>query len=217
MITARIYISEVDMRTRNASTMVRRYDVEVNQFCRDTGSIATYNDWHWFEIDARSNFAAGCGLQFTRSMLTLNGIDLLPPSTTIKFARLTLFGYEPNNFVAYSFDDEEDVSNEILIKRILTKWNVDTVTWKTQSNTTDINAAVIPSTKPTFPNIAHNTVLYNFTIDITQLARDIQSSGPQNNHGVMLQMKEERRYRAMAFCSFRHPDEKRHPQLIIET
>ncbi|CAF1334616.1 unnamed protein product [Adineta ricciae] len=201
---------------RNRNTIIRKYDSEVNTFCAVDGSSTAHLDWQYLRIDAHSNYAQGCGQQFTRSLLTLDEVDSLPSNAVIKSAQIKLFGYRPEEFEAYSFTDGSTVTNEVFIKRILTEWDANTVTWMTQPSTTDTNAAVIPSTEATFPGTSANTKLYNFTIDITSLVHDIQSSGPGNNHGVMFQMKTEEKYRAMVFCSFNHPDIQRHPQIVMD-
>ncbi|CAF1678856.1 unnamed protein product, partial [Adineta ricciae] len=160
------------------NTIIRKYDSEINTFCAADGSGTAHLDWQHLRIDAHSNYAQGCGEQFTRSLLTLDEIDSLPSNAVIKSAQIKLFGYRPEEFEAYSFTDGSTVTNEVFIKRILTEWDANTVTWMTQPSTTNVNAAMIPSTQPTFPGTLVNTKSYNFTIDITQLVRDIQSSGP---------------------------------------
>jgi hypothetical protein len=78
-----------------------------------------------------------------------------------------------------------------------------------------VNEGIIPGTGPTV--VGGGGLLYNVTVDITKLVRDIHASGPGNNYGLMLQMKIERRYRAMQFASFYHLDVAQHPQIIIKT
>lgn len=58
---------------------------------------------------------------------------------------------------------------------------------------------------------------HNVTVDITQLVRDIQARGPQQNYGLMLQLKTDVAYRAMTFWSFYAEDPRLRPQIIIET
>lgn len=57
--------------------------------------------------------------------------------------------------------------------------------------------------------------LYNVTLNITQLARDILNTGPGKNYGLQLSMIIEARYRVVTFCSNRHVDIHRRPKLII--
>jgi hypothetical protein len=215
-IDARIFPLGTAMSARNRNTIIRRCDVEVSSYCAERGSISVQLNCQYLQIKTSSNFAAGCGQQYVRSLLTLDEIDLLPPNAVVKSAQMKLFGAIPEEFEVFSLTDEPDVTNEVAIKRIITEWNPDTVTWVTQPNTTDANVAMIPTTKATFPGIAVNTELYNFTIDITQLVRDIQTSGAGNNHGIMFQMVYEQRYRSMVFCSFNHPDIRRHPRITID-
>ncbi|CAF1335044.1 unnamed protein product [Adineta ricciae] len=78
---------------RNRNTIIRKYDSEINTFCAADGSGTAHLDWQHLRIDAHSNYAQGCGEQFTRSLLTLDEIDSLPSNAVIKSAQIKLFGF----------------------------------------------------------------------------------------------------------------------------
>lgn len=210
-----------EAQTPEMTTYLPVFEVEINNFCQAIGSPTRHPNDPYLQIEAMSNYAGGCNAGYARSLMTMNEIDRLAPGTFIRSAEMKLFGPSFNErgyaSVSYSLGGEVNVTNEVLIKRILSPWNANTTNWWSQPNTTDVNAVMIPSIPPTTPVADNNTALYNVTIDITQLARDIQASGLENNYGVMFQLRTERRYRAITFCSYYHPDIQRRPQIIITT
>ena len=191
----------------NYNALLQTAVFNTNEFC--PGAYGTAANYPYLPAYAHSNYAGGCGPTYDRSLFTLLEIDqisvgALNNSTAI----LKLFGASANEtgnpFQAYG---GEGITNEAVLRRVTSAWAPTNLTWARQPTTTTINQVVIPAT----------TVgeLYNVTLDLTQLVRDIRRGGPQRNYGLQLSLMTEFRYRVVNFCSSRHPEVSRRPKLMI--
>jgi hypothetical protein len=96
-------------------------------------------------------------------------------------------------------------SDSIVVQRIVSDWNENTVTWKTQPATTGINQIIIPRAK---------SCCNDYSINVTDLLNDMLKD-PNNSFGFMIKYKREQPYNVAFFASKDHPNEGLHPQLII--
>ncbi|CAF4834691.1 unnamed protein product, partial [Rotaria magnacalcarata] len=63
------------------------------------------------------------------------------------------------------------ITNEAVLRRVISPWSPANVTWFNQPTTTPSNKVVIPATTL--------EELYNVTLNVTQLVYDMRLAGPQ--------------------------------------
>ena len=95
--------------------------------------------------------------------------------------------------------------NEIYVKRVISPWSETTLTWNTQPSTDNVNRLELP---------ASTSRSQAYTIDITKFAQD-EMAEPTKYHGIMIQMKDETPWRAVAFRSSDDTLAARRPELHI--
>lgn len=154
--------------------------------------------------------------QFTAMSWTFNGVpgnirsviefDLsqLPENAKIDRARLSLYAYDSQNSLGQH--SCLSGSNESWLRRIVTEWDEEKVTWNTQPLTTKRNQINLFSTNNPNQNYLR--------IDVTQLIKDMIYD-PENSHGFMIQLNTEEYYRSMNFASSDHHNQSLHPRLEI--
>lgn len=138
---------------------------------------------------------------------TLINVDLsqLPESAYILDAKLYL--YSTNQHMNDNTETSSSYkSNASYLRRIVGTWSESTVTWNTAPVTvSDEEEALLNS----------ETSDQDYPVNITSLARDIQSY-PDNSYGLMLHIVTENSpYRKMCFASSDHPDPSLHPKIEI--
>jgi hypothetical protein len=106
-------------------------------------------------------------------------LDQLPANSEIVKAELSLYHYEIDD--KYWPMSNLSGSNEIYLKRVISDWSENEVTWNTQPETTDENQVILPES-------SSRTQDY-LDIDVTQLINEMFVSGM--NYGFMLQLATE--------------------------
>ncbi len=139
-------------------------------------------------------------------------LDSIPENSTIISANLSLYNNPDalNNNGMHSTDGSHDSSNGddngAYIRRVISEWEEDSLTWNTQPSYTEENQAYIePSTSAhqDYPNI-----------DVTALVQDIINN-KSNSHGFIIMQKTEEYYRGLVFASSDYSDETKRPKLVI--
>jgi hypothetical protein len=82
-------------------------------------------------------------------------------------------------------------TNEIYIKRITSAWDETLITWNNQPSFDNVNRLKIP---------ASTSISQAYVIDITKFTQ-AEIAQPNQNYGIMIHMKNESPYRAVAFRS----------------
>jgi hypothetical protein len=95
--------------------------------------------------------------------------------------------------------------NEAVLRRVTSAWNEGTVTWNTQPSTTMADEVRFGPSDGTQSS---------FTVDVTKLVTIM--ARPGMNHGFMIQLATEQKYRAMRFSSSDVAAIPRHPKLVVE-
>lgn len=95
--------------------------------------------------------------------------------------------------------------NSVLVKRVTTPWDENSVTWNTQPNTTVINESLIPPSTSQWN--------YNASVDVTNIVETMVKNS--SNNGFLLKLTSEEVYRSMGFCSSEYSDASKHPKLIV--
>ncbi|NJO89721.1 MAG: DNRLRE domain-containing protein [Chloroflexia bacterium] len=96
-------------------------------------------------------------------------------------------------------------SNEVLIQRITSPWDENSINWSTQPTTSDQNQIITPASKSDYQD---------YVIDVTNLVQDMVSM-PKNSHGFMFRQLTEQYYRRMNFASSDYHDPGKWPKLVI--
>ncbi len=96
--------------------------------------------------------------------------------------------------------------NRAWIRRVITPWEEDKLTWHDQPAYTEHHQVLIPASVD-----GHQS----YTIDVTELVRDMLTDFRDSSQGFVIILEEETPYRALVFATSDHQDAARHPQLEL--
>jgi len=135
-----------------------------------------------------------------RSLLEFD-YSSVPTGSKILSAKLSLFceGTYPHS--------SESGSNKLIIQRVTSSWNENTVTWNTQPSATTKNQLTVPQTTSSSQD------LLNF--DVTALVKDSTGNLYPNNYGFLIKLAEEDYYRRVRYSSSDDALNAKHPKLEI--
>ncbi|CAM4965823.1 unnamed protein product [Rotaria socialis] len=164
-------VSQIIKQISNYNAFLQTAVYMTSDFCRSYQGVSL-ND-SFLVAYAHSNYAGGCGPTYGRSLFTFREIDEIPLNRINNFtAILKLFGGSLNEtnapFQAYG---GIGITNEAVIRRVISPWSPVNVTWFNQPTTTSRNEVVIPATTL--------EELYNVTLNVTKLVYDMRLAGPQ--------------------------------------
>ncbi len=128
-------------------------------------------------------------------------LSSIPSGSTVTSAELSLYGATDLPSGAHS---TLSGSNEWLIQRITTSWNLST-TWATSPSVTTSNQVSMP---------ASTSSDQNFQADVTTLVQDMVDN-PQSSFGFMLKLQTESHYRRVNFASRNYPNPSKRPKLVV--
>lgn len=149
----------------------------------------TLMPYAWTPLGAEANI---------RVLLDNFGISKIPANATITYA-LLLMCRDTNYTNPYHSGD-----NAMIIQRITSSWEENTVTWNTQPLTTTTNEVIVPAT------ISPDQ---NFNIDITNLVTDMIQD--PNSYGFMIKLQTEDPYRQVVLASNDHISNTFHPKIEL--
>ena len=139
---------------------------------------------------------------FYRSFIQFD-FSVIPSNSRLTGAELYLtndgYPHSGGNYSRYSIAHG-------YIRRVTQKWDETTVTWNNQPEDTTAHQVSVPA--PTEPD-------QSLEADVTQLVRDILGSF-EGNHGFLLRLQNETKYRGVRYASSNHADSNRWPKLTIE-
>lgn len=153
-----------------------------------------------------------CGTGISRSLIRFAELNtLIPPTAMITSVTLNLYGLpssgNPGNTGYPASPHATD--NQMIISRVTSAWNENTVTWNSAPTTTTQNQITTPA----------STTRWNWNYsNNSQNLRDmvqIMVSNPTQNFGFQLQLQTEATRRAMMFASADHPTATLRPELIV--
>lgn len=179
------------------------YGESVSKESQNNGAEPQFNMIDW------TYNAQGCNRATTRSLIRFNALNSFSAGTTIVKATLKLYGLPDtttNNYGNSSFPGSpHGTSNEGWISRITADWEEFSVTWNNQPPTTTTNRATVP--------VSTSHWNWNTSIDVTEMVKDILTSG--QNYGFMMQLKTEESRRQTDFGSSDHLNPALWPELVI--
>jgi gliding motility-associated-like protein len=139
------------------------------------------------------------GLNVNRALIRFDW-SFLPECAHIVDARLDLYALGPSG----TLSGHTIGNNEAILLRINQNWNINTVTWNNQPNTSSANQVVLASSTSATQDYLN--------IDVTQLVITMQNVG---NYGFLLRQVNETVTRAMLFCSANTSNPSKFPILRI--
>lgn len=152
--------------------------------------------------------AHGCGKIHSRVIMYFSQINRLAANTKIKSAKLKLLGAREGSGASFAYfaGYASDITNEVLIRRIVGAWNTTRPSWNTQPDVTNVNEVMIPATTLKYS--------YNVTMDVTAMVQDMVDS--KKNNGFLFLLKYAEPYRATAFYLPNQPITEEQSKLIID-
>ena len=127
----------------------------------------------------------------------------IPAGATIISAKLTLYSIpDPTN--GDLVNANSGTNNAMYIRRIISNWDGNTVTWQTQPAVTVTDQILIPHTNLPFLDLVD--------VDVKTLIDAMRANG---NYGFMLNLQNETIYTIRQFCSSFHSNAAKHPKLVV--
>ena len=139
-----------------------------------------------------------------RSLIDFD-LSSIPSNAIITNAYLSLYN-NPNSSQVNGQHSSLSGSNQSVLKKIVSPWSENSVTWNTQPATSSLNQVTLPQSPG--PNDDY------ININITSLIQD-KVSNPSDNFGFMLQLGTESYYRSLIFASSDHVDPLKRPRLAV--
>lgn len=129
----------------------------------------------------------------------------IPPNAIIDSATLYLYA-NTETVIGFGGDEPQTGNNAAYIYRVTENWYYDEVTWLTQPAISYDNIIEVPeSTDP----------IQDYALDAKDIVQDYIND-PANSFGFTVRLDDELNYyTSLIFCSSFHPDESRHPKLVI--
>lgn len=165
-----------------------------------------YPNTNWGNYEAFAALAwTASGTPMTARSLMKFDMRFIPKGTRIKKATLSLYATS----LPYLGEGHSDLGgpNDLVINRILSGWEENSVTWNTQPRITREGEVILP------PSVSFDQ---DYTdIDITEMVQAMVDNPPAN-YGFMIRLMDETYYRSVIFASSDYPDSEKHPRLVIE-
>lgn len=139
------------------------------------------------------------GVVNTARALVRFDLSEIPSYTSIKSAQLVLYWSAYDNLIEHTGE------NAFVVYRINQSWNENSVTWNSQPTITNLDSMNVSK------SISSNQT---YTVDVTNMVQDMIAN-PVTNYGFMLKLNEEFPYRLVILASSDHPDNSKHPKLIV--
>jgi len=162
------------------------------------------NTNHGNEIDFIANAWTAQGNAFIQRSFIDFDFGNIPSNAIITDARLSLF-FNPLTG-HYQHQSPLSGSNACWLKRIITPWQENSITWNNQPNTDDSNMVALPQS-------TSSTQDYQ-DIDITNLVIE-RIQHPNSNYGFMLALQTEQLYRCLVFASSDNTIDSIRPEIKI--
>ena len=161
-----------------------------------------YGNSHLFKADA---WTYNGEFYIDRIFLDFN-FDTIGDVDNLISAKLNLYYHYIN--VGQDVEQTQYGDNFSVIRRVITPWEEDKVTWNNQPQATEDNQLILPPS---------TSLRQDFLgINVTTLVKDMLNK-PDSSFGFMIKIYTEETYRRVAFASSDHPDSEKWPELVLET
>ena len=166
---------------------------------RDLSPSTNYGTFQDIHAHAWTN----SGTPVTHRSLFAFDLSAIPVGAIVIGSYLSLYSYSGITGGGHS---TLSGPNEVVLQRITSSWDENTVTWGTQPTTTTTDQVILQvSTAPIqdYPNI-----------DVSGLIQSMVNN-PTTSYGFLFRLVNEQFYRRMVFASSDHPTSSLHPKLVI--
>lgn len=140
----------------------------------------------------------------SRSLLKFD-LSAIPAGAVITSAKISLYANTASSN-GYAGTPTYGNNNACYLKRVLSSWNENTVTWNNQPLTVVTSQATLAQSTSTSQDYLN--------IDVTPMAQ-YWVNNPGNNYGVLLDMIGTAYYNSLIFYSSDHPNQAKHPKIEI--
>jgi len=96
--------------------------------------------------------------------------------------------------------------NRAFVRRVITPWEEDEITWNNQPAYTDFHQVLMPA------SVSGDQT---YCVDVTELVHDMRYRFPERSHGFVIILEEETYYRALVFATSDYRLEEKRPKLIL--
>lgn len=206
-----VFMRKVSLNTNDTvyHTLVLQPGAEGKDACISTGSWADINRGNDKEFDILTWTRSGT-IGYYRSVIDFD-FSSIASGSIIKKASLSLF-HNPTATMSDGLHSSASAhlsgkDNGAYLRRIISTWEENTITWATQPTITTINEVLLPAS-------TSGTQDY-LDIDVTALVQDIIDNR-NTSFGFMIMLQKEEVYRSLIFASSDHPDATKHPKLVVE-
>lgn len=170
------------------------------------GLIVPNNNYGKIEDIHIYSWTQGGELNINRVLIDFN-LDKIPTTAKIDKATLSLYFNTTSAYDKIIDKTGNQGQDSIVIRRVISDWNENYVTWNRQPETTEENQVVILRLE--------NPRADYINIDITSITQDIVSNEADNRYGIMVKLYNEKPYNVVFFSSGNHPNAELHPKLNI--
>lgn len=168
---------------------------------------------NWAEELSMTSWTNQGLLMGVRSFIKFTKISEVPEGATITSAKLYL--YPKGSSISNPLNGNSgypgspfSVDNACRIERVIgADWTEEGITWNTQPDITDTDAAVISS--------SNSQWAYSAEIDVTAMVKTIFAE-PSKNFGFRISLITEDIYRSLIFASSENTNSSIRPKLVIE-
>ncbi len=160
-----------------------------------------YGNSHLFKADA---WTYSGEFYIDRIFLDFN-LDTIVDVDNLISAKLNLYYHYLN--VGQDIEQTQYGDNFSVIRRVITPWEEDKITWNNQPQATEEDQLILPPST----NLRQDFL----GINVTTLVKDILNK-PDSSFGFMIKIYKEETYRRIAFASSDHPDPDKWPELVLE-
>jgi len=126
----------------------------------------------------------------------------IPTDATVTSAKLSLYSYDSPSNGMHSMGN-----NASTLKKVMSSWTEDAVTWNNQPSSSDESQIFLTS--------SDSEIQDYLDIDATDMVKEMVAN-PAENFGFVLRIDTEETYRRMVFASSDNPNSDLHPKLDIE-
>ncbi len=137
-----------------------------------------------------------------RSYLSFD-LSQIPQNAEICYAYLSLYA---NDTTSTQTNSSLSGPNTCLLRRVISPWEEDLITWLDPPSITNVNEVIIPESEAAYEDV--------LDIDVTELIADMIAD-PAHGFGFEIRIQEEEYYRRRVFATSDEPDSTHHPKLEI--
>jgi hypothetical protein len=195
----------VVLQTTQAQTTAILYSIKDAPFAFHDGNNTANTNYNSHTHFSGFSQTTNDGTNTGRSVIEFD-LSSIPPDSTILAAFLGLTARGPFGLGPVGTQGHVGPGNDCVLRRVITPWQDNTITWNNQPQTTTQNEVLLAPSSHTMENYLN--------INVTELVRDMVADAA-NSHGFMLSLVNETPPRSLAFHTGLAPEMDRRPVLLV--